>query len=67
LPAPDRGLSGGYRFKKLVGDVYSPQPEKNDHSHEAEALQYDLLDEDGIGGRSAGLSPPMRGRAMVAG
>jgi hypothetical protein len=52
-------LGGGYRFKKL-GDAYSPQPEKNDHSHEAEALQYDLLDSDGMGA-AGGFIPPHEG------
>jgi hypothetical protein len=49
-------LAGGYRFKKN-GNVYQPQPEKNDHSHIADAMQYLALGCNGLrpGG---GLIPP---------
>lgn len=59
------GLSGGYRFKKN-GDAYSPQPEKNDHSHEAEALQYDVLGSEGFTG-DGGFIPPHRAPAQSPG
>lgn len=50
------GWAGGYRFKK-IGDAYAPQPEKNDHSHEAEAAQYDEVAHRGIGGNDAVIPP----------
>jgi hypothetical protein len=51
---------GGYRFRKLVGqDVYSLTPEKNDHSHEAEAAQYVILTGDGLGTAVGGFIPPL--------
>lgn len=40
-------MAGGYRFKKLR-DAYAPQPEKNDHSHIAEADQYGTLGGEGL-------------------
>jgi hypothetical protein len=42
-------MAGGYRFKK-TGDAYSPIPEKNDHSHIAEADQYANLGAEGSAG-----------------
>lgn len=56
MPQLIAGLAGGYRFKKL-GNVYQPQPDKNDHSHEAEAWQYDVLGSEGLQG-DGGFIPP---------
>lgn len=53
---------GGYRFKKLAGqDVYQLTPEKNDHSHEADAAQYVVLASDGLGAAAGGFIPPHEG------
>lgn len=62
VPKLIEALAGGYRFKKS-GDAYHPQPEKNDHSHEAEAAQYDLLELDGLGSVGGGglIRPHDRG------
>lgn len=43
-----QAMQGGYRYKRLrvlgsVEDVYDPKPEKNNHSHIADALQYACL------------------------
>lgn len=47
-------LAGGYRFARK-GDRVSPTPEKNAHSHPAEAGQYGLLGIDGMGGVAGGF------------
>lgn len=47
-----RALRGGYRFKAKKDGEYDPQPEKNSHSHVADALQYLCLHADG--GRTFG-------------
>ncbi|HYE47297.1 MAG TPA: hypothetical protein VEA44_16150 [Caulobacter sp.] len=47
-------LSGGFRFKK-VGNIWAPNPEKNEHSHVAEAEEYGALSSEGLG-----LIPPPR-------
>jgi hypothetical protein len=57
LPAADRGLSGGYRFKKL-GDAYSPQPRRTITATRPRRFQYDLLDCDGLGAVAGGFIPP---------
>lgn len=35
-----RALSGGYRYAKMKNGMRKPVPEKNEHSHIADALQY---------------------------
>jgi len=42
-PRLARALSGGYRFAKLKSGQLKPTPEKNSHSHVADALQYACL------------------------
>jgi len=40
------GFNGGYQFKRVrsvLGDTYKDEPDKNEYSHVAEALQYSLL------------------------
>lgn len=53
-------LGGGFSYKK-TGNVYSPEPEKNDHSHPAEAGEYGCLGLEGMGALTGGLSPPVGG------
>ncbi|MBI1684449.1 hypothetical protein [Caulobacter hibisci] len=56
-----RGLiaaySGGYHFAK-TGNAYRPLPEKNEHSHEADADQYAELGVSGLGATAGGFIPP---------
>lgn len=46
-----RACIDGYRFRKLnvMGNRYADEPEKNDYSHVAEALQYQVLGSGGVG------------------
>lgn len=55
-----QALGGGFSYKK-TGSVYSPQPEKNDHSHPAEAAEYGCLGLEGIGALTGGFIPPHAG------
>lgn len=48
--------SGGYHYQKS-GDAYRPLPEKNEHSHEADADQYAELGVSGLGA-AGGFIPP---------
>jgi hypothetical protein len=41
-------MAGGYRFRR-TGDKTSETPEKNKHSHVADALQYGILGMEGLG------------------
>lgn len=47
-------LAGGYRFARK-GDRISPTPEKNQHSHPAEAVQYGVLGLEGMGTVAGGF------------
>lgn len=47
-PGTIEALAGGYRFKR-TGDKLSPVPEKNIHSHPAEAVEYGALGIEGLG------------------
>lgn len=47
-PGTIEALSGGYRYKR-TGDRLSPTPEKNIHSHPAEAAEYLSLGMEGLG------------------
>ncbi|WP_332772949.1 hypothetical protein [Phenylobacterium sp.] len=47
-------LAGGYRFARK-GDKISPTPDKNHHSHPAEALQYGVLGLAGMGEVAGGF------------
>lgn len=47
-PGLIEALAGGYRFKR-TGDKVSETPEKNKHSHVADALQYGILGMEGLG------------------
>jgi hypothetical protein len=47
-PGTIEALSGGFRFKR-TGDKLSPTPEKNIHSHPAEAIEYGALGIEGLG------------------
>jgi len=42
-PTLIRAMSGGYRFGKMKDGRRKPSPEKNEHSHIADALQYACL------------------------
>ena len=60
-------LSGGFRFKKH-GNIYSPHPEKNEHSHVAEAEEYGALGSEGLGAAGGGLiRPPSRAGQSAGG
>lgn len=48
MPKTIAALAGGYRFKRS-GDKVSPTPEKNDHSHPGEMMQYGHLFINGVG------------------
>jgi hypothetical protein len=54
-----RALNGAYRWRKLKGtaiDRYDPEPDKNEASHIADALQYVALMEGGYE-RAKGRAP----------
>ena len=58
-----RAMAGGYRFKRVLvtgEERYQDSPEKNAHSHPAEALQYAML------GEGEGVHQVMRARGNPA-
>lgn len=65
-----RALRGGYRFKAKKDGEYDTTPEKNSHSHVADALQYLCLHADG--GRTFGqdgfsaMRRPVKTASMAA-
>lgn len=45
-----RGFNGGYKYKRKMDGTYEPKPQKDEHSHLADAIQYLVGGLDGLGG-----------------